>query len=69
MRFDYTNGMNPKYSVIACGFCWYDIYYFHYFKEADKLFKSICVGDNQAVKSVSLYDMVNDKRKKYQRVR
>lgn len=67
MRFDYTKGQHANYMVSIHRWNGNDFYYFHYFKDAKKLYDDV-KGKEEKGTSVSIWDMTRDIRKDYVRV-
>ena len=66
MRFDNTEGKNPKYMVTVYGWSIEDHYYYAEYRRALNMFKKLRDSVPGGT-SVSLYDMVKDVRKEYAR--
>lgn len=69
MRFDYTKGQSAKYLVSVYYGMLEDHYYFHYYKDAKKLFEDLkSKKEDLGGASVSINDLEKDIRKDYARI-
>lgn len=67
MRFDRTNGKEARYMVNIYEGNVDDHYYYHYFRDADKMFNGLLRIPKKKGTSISLYDMKKDVRKAFQK--
>lgn len=68
MRFDHTKGQKAKYLVSLHWETGYDLFYYHYYKDAKAKFDRLKAAEPREARSISLYDMVKDVRKEFARI-
>ena len=63
MRFDRTGGLKERYILSVYGQGVEDHYYYHYFKDADKMFDNLLRTPHENGTIISIYDLQKDVRK------
>lgn len=65
MKFDYTQGKEPRYVASAYAWNLNDAYYTHYLKDAEEIFEKLKGNTWEGDVIISVYDLKLDIRKKY----